>query len=434
MSAPRPSLDLRAATLLVIANMVGTGVFTTLGLQAAGVPDGAALLLLWLLGGVIALCGALSYAELAAALPRSGGEYAFLTRIYDPALGTIAGWVSITVGFAAPVALAAMAFGRYAATILPVSPLLLALLAALGSAALHGFDVGLGRRFQVLSTVVKLAVILLFCAAGLLAAPVPGALSPLPDAGTAGMLLAPAFGLSLIYVSYAYAGWNAATYVTAEVEAPQRRVPQALIVGTLVVTTLYLLLNWVFLRQVPLAELTGTVEVGAVAAASIFGVEGGRWMSGALSLVLLSSISALVLAGPRVIEEMAGDRPAMRFLSARNRRGAPARAVWLQQGLAVALILTDSFSAVLAFAGFTLMLFSLLTVLGVLVLRRREAGLPRPFRVPLYPLPPLVYALLTLLGIGLVAWDRPWTVSGGLLLILLWWAWLRGRLRRAPPA
>jgi APA family basic amino acid/polyamine antiporter len=417
MNGNRAFLDLRAATLLVVANMIGSGAFTTLGLQAAGVQNGMALLLLWLLGGIIALCGALSYAELAAALPRSGGEYSFLTRIYGPATGEMAGWVSVTVGFAAPVALAAMAFGRYTATVLPVSALSAGLAALFLTTLLHALDLDLGRRFQVLATLLKVVVILVFCVAGLIAAPADAALPLTPGADTLPAVFSAPFALSLIYVSYAYAGWNAATYVTAEVASPQRQVPRALILGTLSVTLLYLLLNLVFLRQVPLPVLAGTVEVGAVAAEHIFGVDGGRLMSALLSLLLLSTISAMVLAGPRVIEAMAADRPSLGFFGARNRRGAPTRAVLLQQGIALLLVLTDAFAAVLAFAGFTLMLFSLLTVVGVFRLRWREPGLARPFRIPWYPLPPLIYAVLTALTLVAVAWQKPLPVLAGATLL-----------------
>lgn len=422
-----PILGLRAATLLVVANMIGTGVFTTLGLQAAGVQDGAGLLLLWLLGGGIAACGALAYAELAAALPRSGGEYVYLSRIYGPEAGTIGGWVSATVGFAAPVALAAMAFGDYAATVLPVAPTPLAVVAVVGISALHAFDVALGARFQVLMTLIKVGVILLLCVVGWVVPAAVGALSPLPGADTAGAVASPAFALSLVYVSYAYSGWNAATYVAAEVRSPRRLVPLALLLGTGLVTALYLLLNLVFLRSVPLADLAGTVEVGALAARHLFGEAGGRLMSGMLSALLLSTISAMLLAGPRVVEAMAADRPGVGFFGARNRRGAPTRAVLFSLALALLLILTGTFEAVLAFAGFTLMLFSLLTVAGAIRLRRAEPDLPRPFRMPWYPLPALLYLGATGATLLVVTWSSPWPVMAGLALLAGWYGWLRRR-------
>ena len=424
-----PALDARSAMLLVVANMVGTGVFTTLGLQAEGVQDGAALLLLWLLGGLVALSGALCYAELAAALPRSGGEYHFLSRIYGPRLGELAGVVSTTVGFAAPMALAAMAFGRYAGTVLPVPPQWLALAALILVTLIQGFDVGWGRRFQVAATLLKILLILVFCVLGLAVTASPGTLSPWPGPSTLDAVLSAPFALSLVYVSYAYSGWNAASYVTGEVRHPQRSVPLALIGGTLIVTSLYLLLNLTFLRTVPLASLAGTVEVGALAAEHMVGPVGGQLLSLSLSLLLISTISAMALAGPRVIEEMARDRSILAPLCRRSHRGAPTRSVLLLAALAFAFILTDSFAFVLGFAGFTLVLFSLLSVFGLMRLRRREPGLVRPFRVPWYPLPPLLFVLIAVSSLIVVAIEQPLAVLGGSIAIgLLWLALDRAAL------
>ncbi len=408
-----------SALAIVVANMVGTGVFTTLGLQAVGVRDGFALLLIWALGGLVALCGALSYAELSAAVPRSGGEYHFLSRIYHPLLGGLAGWVSVTVGFAAPVALAAMALGRYAATFHPVSPQWVAVGAVLTVGLFHVVDVRLGQGFQNLATAAKVLLIAVFCLVGLVAEPAPGSLPVLPSAEGIGYVIAPAFGVSLVYVSYAYSGWNAAAYLISEVKRPLRTVPRALIHGTALVTGLYLLLNLVFLRTVPYPVLAGTVEVGALSGGYLFGPEGGRVVAVALCLLLLSTISAMILAGPRVLQVLGEDLAALRFLAVRNRFGAPSRAVVLQLALSLGFIATDSFEGVLTYAGFTLNLFALLTVLGVLVLRWREPGLPRPFLLPLYPLPPLVFAGLSGVGLALVLWERPWAAAASLLTILV---------------
>jgi APA family basic amino acid/polyamine antiporter len=419
MSSTRRFISYRTAVLIVIANMIGTGVFTTLGLQAEGVPDGAALLLLWALGGLTALCGALSYAELAAALPRSGGEYHFLSRIFHPVLGQLAGWVSVTVGFSAPIALAAMAIGRYASVFADVDPAWIAVSTVVLVTALHAFDLKLGALFQVASTLFKIVVIVLFSVAGLLTATVPGHLTVTPGEGTLDAILSASFALSLIYVSYAYSGWNAAAYVVDEVSDPQRAVPRALVHGTLVVTALYLLLNLAFLRTIDGGELPGTVEVGALSARGIFGAAGGAILSMVLSLLLLSTISAMVLAGPRVLATIGQDLPALGFLSVRNQRGAPTRAVLLQQGIALGFIATDSFEAVLTFAGFTLSLFAFLTVAGVFRLRSREPGLERPYRVPLYPLPPLAFLLVTGASLLVVGWERPLPLlaAGGLLAL-----------------
>jgi APA family basic amino acid/polyamine antiporter len=419
MAGRRRFIDYRTAVLLVVANMIGTGVFTTLGLQAAAVPDGAALLLLWGVGALVALCGALSYAELAAAVPRSGGEYHFLSRIYHPVLGRLAGLVSLTVGFAAPVALAAMALGRYAGTFVPADPLWIAFSVVLLVTAVHAVEVELGRLFQVVTTLVKVAVILAFAIAALRYGTVPGSLSPLPSADTASWVFSASFGLSLIYVSYAYAGWNAAAYVVDEVRAPAVTVPRALTHGAVGVGLVYLLLNLAFLRTVGLDDLAGTVEVGAVSARNVFGEAGGKLISLVLSLLLVSSISAMVLAGPRVLRTMGEDIPALQGLGVCNRRGAPTRAILLQQGLAVLFILTDSFEGVLTFAGFTLTLFSCFTVAGVFLLRRREPSLARPFRIPLYPLPPLLFLLANGLALVAVFLERPLTVLGVLAVLIL---------------
>lgn len=426
MSSPR-FIDQRTAILIVVANMIGTGVFTTLGLQAEGVPDGAALLLLWLIGGVIALCGALCYAELAAALPRSGGEYHFLSRIYHPLLGQLAGWVSVTVGFAAPVALAAMAMGHYAATFLPVTPTAVAVIAVLLVTAVHAFDLGLGRRLQVVTTWLKIGVILMFCAVGLSLPATPGTLSVWPSAATLEAVWSAPFALSLIYVAYAYSGWNAAAYVVDEVHDPRRTVPRALLIGTLAVTLLYLLLNLTFLRTVEYDALVGRVEVGALSAQTLFGGAGGHLMSLVLTLILVSTISAMVLAGPRVLERIGEDLPFFRPLSVRNHRGAPTRAVLLQQGLALVMILTGSFEDVLSFAGFTLTLFAVITVAGLVRLRRQAPDLPRPFQVPWYPAPPLLFILASVASLVFLAQERPWPVllacaflALGALLVKRW--------------
>ncbi|HBG97056.1 MAG TPA: amino acid permease [Chromatiaceae bacterium] len=413
-------IDLKAAFLLVVANMIGTGVFTTLGFQAAGVPNGAALLLLWALGAIVALCGALSYAELAAAMPRNGGEYHFLASIYHQALGKVAGFVSISVGFSAPVALAAVALGRYAGTALPLDPAWIALAAVLIITLLHALNRELGRKFQVGVTALKIGVILAFCVFASMQPRLPGTLSVVPDQDTLKAIFSPAFGMSLVYVFYAYAGWNATAYVVGEVKNPSRTVPLALVLGSLLVGTLYLLLNWVFLRSIPLAELIGTIEVGAVSARNLYGIAIGDLLALTMSLLLLSTVSAMILAGPRVIQRFGEDIPALSWLGARNRRGAPTHAMLFQLGLVTLFILTDSFETMLTLAGFTVTLMSWLVVAGLMVLRRRAPHLKRPFRVPWYPLPPLIFLVMSGFSMLAAALQRPILVAavlGGLLAV-----------------
>jgi APA family basic amino acid/polyamine antiporter len=411
-TTPR-TLGFAAALATVVANIIGTGVFTALGLQvAAGITNGFALLLIWGIGGLIAMAGALSYGELAAAIRGSGGEYRFIGRIYHSGLGAVAGWVSIAVGFSAPVALAAMAIGRYAGPLVGIPARLLGIIVIVAVTGIHLLAPATGGRVQVVVTAVKVLLIVAFIFAGLLAGP-ETSISFVPDSESLSQVLSAPFAISLIYVSYAYSGFNAAAYFQGEVRDAERNVPRALVLGTLMVTVLYVALNWIFLRTTELADLFDVVEVGAVVAEQIFGSSGGRLMSGIIALLLVSTVSAMTLAGPRVIEAMAEDLPALRPLAQRTPSGAPTRAVLLQGALALAFVLTDSFEGVLTYAGFTLTLFAMLAVIGVVVLRRREPGLPRPWRAWGYPWTPLFFIAFSLWTVIVVIRDRPMEAVGG---------------------
>jgi APA family basic amino acid/polyamine antiporter len=411
------SIGYSTATAIVIASMIGTGVFTTLGLQAQEIQTDFALLCLWGVGGLIAMTGALSYGELAAAMPRSGGEYQYLTNIYHPVLGTAAGWISVSIGFAAPSALAAMALGRYATAFSDLSPVWIAVLTIATITAFHAFSVRTGRLFHNVTTGMKLALIVLFCIAGLLVEPVKS-VAVTPSLSGWREVFSPAFAFSLIYVSYAYSGWNAATYVAGEVWHPQRTLPAALFHGTLLVAAFYLLLNFVFLRTIPLSQLSGNIEVGALSANYIFGGHGGLLISAMICVLLVSTISAMVMAGPRVLQVAGEDLPRLRPLAKRTRRGAPLRAIMLQQLLAIVFVLTDSFEGVLSYAGFTLNLMALLTVAGVFVLRYTAPDLPRPYRVWGYPFTPAVFVLLNVVILVFVLQARPVAACASLLTVL----------------
>ena len=384
------------AAAVVVANMIGTGVFTSLGFQLLDITSGFALLMLWVVGGIAALCGALTYAELGAALPRSGGEYNFLTRIYHPAAGFVSGWVSATIGFAAPVAAAAITFGSYLSAVipaLPVKPLAAGLVLVLTAAhaSTRSNSAGVQRWF----TLLKLLLIVVFCASALLLVDAPQPVNFLPDAAGVDAMFSPAFAVSLIYVSYAYTGWNAATYLTSELEAPQRSLPRVLALGTGVVLVLYVALNFTFLHVAPMAEMQGKVEVGYVAASFAYGERGGAIMGGVLALLLVSTVSAMTLAGPRVLAVIGQDFRAFSWLARTNATGLPVVAIVFQCVLALVFIFVSSFEEIIRLAGFTLGLNSLLTVLGVFVLRVRQPDLPRPYRTLWFPVPPLVYLAIT---------------------------------------
>jgi APA family basic amino acid/polyamine antiporter len=397
---------------VVIANMVGTGVFTSLGFQLLDIQSGFVILTLWAVGGLSAVCGALTYAELGAALPRSGGEYNFLSRIYHPAVGFVSGWVSATIGFAGPTALAAITFAAYGTTAFSGdTPAWFEKAIAVGLVVLLTLIHGGSRRgsggLQVVFTILKVGVIVLFCLTALFLADTEQPIRFLPSAGDTTLLTSSAFAVSLIYVSYAYTGWNAATYLSSELENPQKSLPGILLTGTLVVTVLYVSLNFVFLSVAPVEQMAGQVEVGFIAARSAFGDLGGRLTGLVMSLLLVSTVSAMTIAGPRVLQVIGEDFKALGFLSTTNSDGIPSRAIVFQSTLTIAFILTSSFESILIFAGFTLALNSLATVLGVFVLRYRQPDLPRPYRTFLYPLTPLVYLALTGWTLTFVLMNKP---------------------------
>jgi APA family basic amino acid/polyamine antiporter len=393
--SPVYQIGLTTGVAIVVANMVGTGVFTTLGFQVEDVHNGFAVLMLWVIGGLIALCGALCYGELAATMPRSGGEYHYLSQIYHPTIGFLSGWVSATVGFAAPTALGAMALGSYASSVWPaVNPLWLSAAVVLALTAIHASSIRIGSRIQIIITAGKVLILLLFIVAGWVVAE-PQSIQFAPQPTDWDELFSPAFAVSLIYVSYAYSGWNAAGYLASEVELPQRNLPRILLVGTSIVLILYVGLNFVFLYSTPIAKLAGQVEVGYVAANQLFGPAVGRLMGGIIAALLVSTISSMVFAGPRIIQVMGEDLPALRSMAVVSKAGIPVRAMLFQTGLTLLFIITATFKAVLLYAGFVLSLFTFLTVLGLFVLRWRRPDLPRPYRAWGYPFTPIIFLALS---------------------------------------
>jgi basic amino acid/polyamine antiporter, APA family len=385
------TISVLTATCIVVANMVGTGIFTSLGFQVGDLPTGFAIMALWAIGGLCALCGALSYAELGAALPRSGGEYHFLREIYHPAVGFVAGWISATVGFAAPVAIAAIPFGTYLAGVVPgLNPLVLSLAVVWVTTLVLLWDLRLGSGFQNTSTLLKVALILVIIAAGFY---VKGTqpISFLPVRADRALIVSTPFAISLYWVMYSYSGWNASTYIVGEVRNPTRAIPLSLGLGTLLVTALYLGLNAVFLRTTPAAAMVGKQEVGLIAGVHIFGEAGGKVMAVFIALGLVSAVSAMMWIGPRVTVAMGEDLRALSWLAGRNARGMPVRATLVHFAIVNLLILITSFQKVVNYVQFSLMLSSTLTVLGVIVLRWRRPDLARPYRTWGYPVTPLIF-------------------------------------------
>jgi basic amino acid/polyamine antiporter, APA family len=393
---PRRTIGFVTASSIVIANIIGTGIFTSLGFQLVDIQSGFPLLMLWIIGGIAAFCGALCYGELSAALPRSGGEYHFLSKIYHPALGFMAGFVSATVGFAAPIALAAMAFGKYFVGVFGVgSPMLLSFVVVWAVTVFHLGNLRVGSVFQNLSTLVKLLLIGALITAGLFVQ-TKQPISFLPASGDAIAIFGGPFAVALVYVMYSYSGWNAAAYITGEIKKPEKNVPRSLLAGTGLVIVIYVLLNAVFLATTPVQELKGQIEVALIAGKHIFGTNGGRAAGAVICLGLVSAISSMTWIGPRVSMSMGEDHWLLRMLGRKNPHGIPTNAIVLQLLIVNMLLLTRSFQSVVQYTQFSLLLCSLFAVVGVMVLRATRPEMPRPYRVWAYPLPPIIFSVITL--------------------------------------
>jgi APA family basic amino acid/polyamine antiporter len=428
------TVSVRVATAIVVADMIGVGVFTSLGFQVKDIPSGFSILLLWTVGGLVALCGVFSYSELGAMFPRSSGEYNFLTRAYHPAFGFLAGWVSATVGFAAPVALAAMAFGEYGKSVWPgAAPLALAMGVVWLVSVVQLCGLKHSSTFQLIATILKVVLIVAFLIAGFaIGAPQP--VSFAPSAGDLAHVASAPFAIGLVFVMYSFSGWNAATYIIGEMKLPQQNLPRALLSGTLIVLVLYVALNAVFLHTAPIDKLSGQLDVARIAGSFIFGDVGGRIVGAMICIGLVSSISAMMWIGPRVMMTMGEDIPALRVFARKTSNGAPAYAILFQLAIASLLLFTRSFEFVLDFIQSGLLFCSFFTVLGVIKLRITRPDLPRPYRAWGYPVTPVVFLLVTGFMMYYLLVERPLQSSLGILIMvsgLLIYAVFRKRPGRA---
>ncbi|TAH39604.1 MAG: amino acid permease [Planctomycetota bacterium] len=428
MTEARRQLGLGSASALVMANMIGTGVFTTSGFLLRDLGSRVAVLAVWCAGGLLAWCGALCYGALARRIPESGGEYLFLSRVLHPAVGYTAGWISLFVAFSAPLASAALAFAEYLRpwTQLPPRVAASALLVVL--AAVHCARVRTGAALQSFGVALNVALILGFL--GLAAVRhASGSIPPGAAPAAAGTVSFGTLAVALLWVSYSYSGWNAAVYVGGEVRDPERVLPRALLLGSATVTVLYLLLNAAFLWSAPPQELAGQLAIGRIAAERLGGASLFPWL---ISLALCTFVSSMMMIGPRILARMAADGYLPRLLV--PGAGAPPRtAVAVQAVLALAMLWTATFEAMLTYVGFTLGLSTAATVLALVVLRRREGAA----RVPVagWPWTPGLFLAGTLACAGLGALQRPRESLWGLASIaagLLFWRYAgRGRRPRA---
>ncbi len=407
-------LGLFPATNIVIANMIGAGIFTTSGLLMQQLGSPTLMLTLWLVGGTLALCGALCYGELGAAIPKAGGEYVYLGELFHPLLGFLTGWVSFFVGFSAPLAASSLGFAEYFGSAFPASiewgnPELLkkalAVFVILVLAAVHMRGIEFGSRVQNYLTVGKVLLIVGLVIVGFsLGRGDLGNLTPVGDSQSysSGWRTA---GLSLMWIMFAYSGWNASAYIGSEIKDPRKSLPLSLTLGTGIVILLYLCLNALYVYAVPAEEMKGVIAIGGLTASRLFGGPAETAISALIAFALLSSISALIILGPRVYYAMAKDGYFFKtFSEIHPVFRVPSKSIILQCLIAVIMVMSGTFDQILTYMGFCLGIFPIFAVVGVFKLRRSNAGL---YRMPGYPLPPLVFAAASVMILVLAYLERP---------------------------
>lgn len=408
--------------------MIGTGAFTSLGFQVKSLYQTSTILTLWMLGGVIALSGAFSYAEVGSSIKKSGGEYAFLSQLFNPLIGYLSGWISLTVGFTAPIALSAMALISYF-PYLSVNPRWAAIVVIGIITFIHTRNLKTSAVFQNSSTVIKMLLILFLITMGTF---LPG-ITPETTSNDPPFLvemISPAFAIALIYVVYSYSGWNAAAYITNEFENPSKSLPIVLIGGTIIVTILYTLLQYIFLKHLTLGEMEGQLNVAALAAQKMFGKTVGNLFGLALSISLISSVSAMVWVGARITASMANDHSFLSLFKMQS-NNLPVRALWLQFGISSLLILTGTFEQILVYCGILISLSSMLVVIGIYKIRKQpdhkgDTG----YKSPWYPFFQIIFVLLTLWMIVFTFYDKPWESLAGMINLLIggatfYWGYLK---------
>lgn len=429
-------IGLISAILIIVADVIGTGIFMTTGSILNMTQSAPVVLALWGIGGLVALTGSLSYAELASIWPEDGGEYIYLRNIFGPLPSFLTGWISLIVGFSTAVAISSITCVLYFNEFFQV-PFLSTIFGQKLAAALlivlfgviHTLGVRRGTWVQNGLTVLKITLVVALIITGfvILEPPQWERVTTVYGETPGGMIH---YGFVLLIVMFAYSGWNGATYIAGEIRDPERNLPRALFFGTLIVTVLYLLLNLVYLGAVPGAELMETKTVGTAAARHLMGEGLSPFFTLAIALILLSSVSVQMQVGPRVYYAMARDGMIFRWFSGISERfNTPHRSILIQTVIAVIYVFLgrESIESLLGYMGFALGIFPLLAIIGLVMIRYRRPDIQGGYRTPLFPVIPLIHIILTLVMMiaSLVTWTKTsMTAIGvvclGILVYLVW--------------
>jgi len=425
-------LGLFPLTNIVVANMIGAGIFTTSGLLMTDLKKPLLMLSLWVVGGAIALCGALSYGELGAAIPRAGGEYIFLSKLFHPLFGFLSGWVSFFAGFSAPIAASAIGFSEYLTRAFPgllqlglfdssieatALKKFYSILVILVFTLIHARGIKVGARVQNFLTVLKVTLIVGLVVAGFSLG--RGSFEHLAAGGDFRFDFGgwKTIGLSLMWIMFAYSGWNASGYIGSEIKNPRRNLPRSLLLGTGIVLLLYLSLNFFYIYAVPPDKMAGVISIGGLAVGNLFGKSFESALSVLIALALFSSLSAFIILGPRVYYAMARDRYFFPFASSVDPKfKVPSQSILLQGLMAGALVLFGTFDQILTYMGFSLGIFPILAVLGVFKLRKSKTS---TYKLPGFPVIPLIYVLAGISILILGFFERPVESSIAIGMVLI---------------
>jgi APA family basic amino acid/polyamine antiporter len=420
----------------VVSNVIGSGIFTTSGFLAQDLGNPSLILGSWLLGGFLALAGALSYGELGARIPRAGGEYVFLRAGFGPLPAFLTGWASFWVGFSAPIAAAAIAFVEHMSFFFPTLTIeseatrglgwldrigpghFVAISAIVLMALIHRRTAIVGARFHVGVTGIKVALISLLILGGLAMGRGDVGHFRATEAVDWGAAF-PGLAVGLIFVMFSYSGWNAAAYIGEEIRDPERTLPLSLILGTIIVALIYMGLNSVYIYAMPVEDMKGVLRIGETATQRLFSGTAAPFLNVLFMATILGSVSAMTIAGPRVYFAMARDRlfpSAVARIHPRFR--TPSTAIVLQAVWASLLVLTGSFAQLVTFSTVVLLLFTGWTITSLFVLRKREPEFSG-YRTWGYPYTPLVYLIITGWSLGYTLVYRPWESLAGLGLCAL---------------
>ncbi len=413
-------LGLFPVTNIVVANMIGTGIFVTSGLLLADLVSPVLMIFLWLAAGIMAFFGAMCYGELGAAFPQAGGEYIFLSKLFHPMAGFLSGWVSFIVGFSAPIAAASIGFSEYFFRALPGIYILgeavgisdpqnikriVSILIILIFTLIHLRGIEFGSRVQNGLTLYKIILIIGILIIGFLFGKGDMAhfhQAPDFDFSFSGWKT---IGLSFLWISFAYSGWNASTYIGSEIKNPTRNLPLSLLLGTGMVIFFYVLMNILFVYAIPNDEMQGVISVGGLAMGKLFGSGWESIFSLLVSFALFSSISAFIILGPRIYYAMAKNGHFFRFASRVNpKTKVPYMAVMIQSLIAIILVMSGTFDQILTFMGFSLGIFPILSVIGVFKLRKSGRS---KFVMRGYPVIPAIYITVGVVILCLAFFERP---------------------------